>query len=488
MTALAANPVDESALQQAEKVALMQRMLVLRRRQLELVKEDGLLFYKPHPKQDAFHRAGMSHSRRMLRAGNRFGKTEMGAAEDTAWLRGERVWYPENDPARRGGIPQRPVKGLVCAVDWDKVDELWTGEDGKIWRFLPENLVAKTLKNQAGAIDYIELKNGSTLRFDTVKSFMGNPLGSESSNWDFLHVDEPIPEKMFKAHARGLVDSGGFVWFTLTPLREAWIEDMFHPEVPNPTHWFMAGSIYDNPYLSPSAIAEFEAILTEEEKQCRLHGIPLHLAGLIYKEYKPEKHLLSEPPPGWKDFLTPPSHWPIAYTIDPHPQTPHCVTYVAISPFNQRFYFLDFFEHTSIRELAENIKSVTDGKFVISARMDPLGFIEDPISKSTFADELAKHGVFVEKATKDLINGIIKAKSELKKDPPVIKFAPTCRRTLWEIARYSWKEGENKPVDKNDHAMENFYRLELQNLQYVEPTRSRYVAEMPIVGEDLTEI
>lgn len=489
MTALATNmdlsEPEEKSLQEQERFALLQRQLELKRRKLELIKQDGMSFYKPHRKQAAFHEAGVHFKRRMLRAGNRFGKTEMGAAEDAAWLRGERTWYPEGHPARRGGIPQRPVKGLVCGADWDKVDELWTGDGGKLWRFLPKSLVKKTLKNQAGAIDTVLLHNGSILRFDTVKSFMSNPMGSESSNWDFIHVDEPCPQKMYTAHARGLVDTGGSAWFTLTPIREAWINDMFFPEVPDETKWVETGSIYDNPYLTPEAILEFEKLLTEDEKECRLRGLPFHLAGLIYKEFNKVRHVRNVPLTGWRDFLTPPSDWPIAFTIDPHPQTPHCVTFVAISPFNQRVYFRDIFEHCSIKELADQIHEVIDGKFLISARMDPLGFIEDPITQKTFASVLADEGIFVEKATKDPLTGILKAQSMLKADPTEIIFYPTARRTLWEIARYSWKEGENKPIDKDDHAMENFYRLELQELKYVSNKPEKAVDEIPIGAENL---
>jgi len=34
-------------------------------------------------------------------------------------------------------------------------------------------------------------------------------MGSESSDFDFVHVDEPCPEPMYKAAARGLIDRNG---------------------------------------------------------------------------------------------------------------------------------------------------------------------------------------------------------------------------------------------------------------------------------------
>ena len=126
------------------------RLLQLKRRKLEMVQANGSVFYRPHPKQDLFHRAG-AKKYRMMRAGNRTGKSEAGASEDAAWLQGERPWYAEGDPARTVGIPQgRPVKLLLITTDWDKVDEVFTGQEGeggKLWKKLPRGSVKKTKRN-----------------------------------------------------------------------------------------------------------------------------------------------------------------------------------------------------------------------------------------------------------------------------------------------------------------------------------------------------
>ena len=56
---------------------------------------------------------------------------------------------------------------------------------------------------------------------------MANPMGLESSQWDWIHVDEPIPEAMWNAVSRGLMDTGGSAWFTCTPIAEQWINLKF---------------------------------------------------------------------------------------------------------------------------------------------------------------------------------------------------------------------------------------------------------------------
>ena len=477
-----------------EAAVLKHRRLQLLRKKLDLVKSYGLAFYRPHPKQDTFHRAG-DKKRRLVRAGNRFGKSIMGVAEDAAWFMGERPWYGKDDPARYIGIPKHPVKGLIITTDWDKVGEIFTNErgdsPGKMWKFLPKGFIKHKRRNHSGAIDEMIGENGSILRYDTMKSYLSNPLGSESSDWDFIHVDEPTVEDHWKATSRGLVDRHGSAWFTLTPLTQPWINDYFigtedSTEIGD-SKWSITGSIFDNPYLTPEAIAQFEADLTDEEKQCRLHGIPLHLAGLVYKEFSYAKHVLHDLPKGWTDFRNPPKDYSIYYAIDPHPQTPHAVLFIAVSPFGQIFIYDEIFIHTTIGELSRLIHEKIDGRNVIHAKVDPLAYINDPITDSNMAEEFCKHGIMVEKATKAREQGILRVKETLKKDN-TLYFAPSLKETLWEIQRWSWDK-DNKPVDKDDHMLENLYRLLLDDPIFIdcETPQENTSSEEEFDGSDINE-
>ena len=462
-------PVDSDTLQ------LINRRLELERRQLDIVKRFGLLFYRPYPKQDAFHRAA-NHKHRMYRAGNRSGKSTMGAAEDCAWLLGHRPWYKEGDSGRYIGIPQRPNKGLVITNDWDKVKEIWTSiETGKIWRLLPDGFVKTALKNHAGAIDCIVCNNGSVLRFDTVESFKKSPAGSESSDFDFIHIDEPCPEAMYKANARGLVDRNGSDWFTLTPLTELWINDKFFPEDSSQlrnTFWSEIGSTFDNPYLTPEGIAEFEATLTDDEKQCRLHGLPLELAGLVYKEFKRSEHVFSSVPHGWRAYNDPPLDHIIYSAIDLHPKTPHAVMFIAVGPHQVPIVYDEIFLHCSIFELADVTLARLRGRQAAPTRCDPIAWIEDPITGQSFAECLSSRGLSCLKASKARTFGTLLLKGVFKQ-PRGIRFCPTVHRTLWEIQRYCFDPKTNAPVDEDDHMMENLYRLFINNPQWHNPGDDR---------------
>ena len=451
---------------------------------VDAVKRDGLPFYRPHPKQDKFHRS--CAKRRAAFTANRWGKSTMMIAEVCAWLRNERPWYPATDVARRSGIPQHPNKVLVIVNDWDKVQEIYTGQDGKLWRFLAKNLIRPngTHRNHSGAVDTIYLRNGSSLRFDTVKSFMSNPQGSESSDWDLVAVDEPCPEPMFKAQARGLIDRGGSAMFTLTALREPWITDAFEPDgMFNKTSpaLIIDGDIYDNIYLTPADIEDFKATLTPDERECRLYGKPLHKAGLVYKEFQRDKHVLSTLPTGWRSFLEPPVDWSYYLYIDPHAHNPTMVLFLVVDPFGRKYYFTDLFEKCLIPELCAKVRLILGPRRLVRCRIDPIAFIEDPVDGTTWASEYLRGGLNVERSSKDLSRGILRGQEDLRADRHPL-FSPLCKRTIWEFGRYHWDEQTSKPVDKDDHAMECFYRSVLDEPRYVEPQNSTQAVDDIVIG------
>lgn len=487
------NDVDESAMDlSALDPFAKKRLLMALRKKKELKRKHGLLFYRPHQKQDMFHRAG-AHRFRYARVGNRFGKSEMGIAEDIAWCLGERIWYPEGSPERHIGIPQRPVKGVLLCVDWDKCEEIFTsrtggadGVQGKLFRMLPQHLIHHVHTNHSGKVARVEIKGRfgiSSLYFDTVASFRLNAMGHESSDWDFVHVDEPIPEDMWKAYARGLVDRMGSAWFVCTPLNEPWINDFFLPSARHRwseseayvdgQRWTMHGSMRDNPYLPKEAIDEFVSSLTSEEADCRINGIPTSASGIVYKFFSPEKHVLAEVPRGWTSYKDFPDNYTIRYALDMHPRTAHAGLFAATSPLEQVFFWHEIFDKPktsqSIKEFADAINAALRGRYAHLAICDPIAYIENPIDGRTMADELNTHGVYPEPAPKDLTRGIVEANALLKENDRAY-FAPSLRETLWEFDRYRWDpKRPDKPIDKDDHMMECFYRLVISDLSYVPP-------------------
>ena len=482
-----------------DKRLLLARELQLERRRLQLVRANGLAFYTPHPGQHRFHIAG-DKLYRMVRCGNRWGKSTAGCAEDLAWCLGERPWYKrkftiynadgsvhyqhdghENHPYVRLGIPQRSVKGLVIVQDWDKCKEVWTGNEGdrpgKLWLLAPKGAIVKTRRNHSGTIDFLTFSNGSTIQFDTVESFKKNPQSSESSDFDFIHVDEPCPEGMFKANARGLVDRHGAAWFTLTPLTEFWINDLFFPmpgvasKFPVNKLWKEQGKMSDNPHNTAAAIQDFMALLTPDEIECRMNGLPLELSGLVYKNFNYTRHVYDKPPLGWQDINTPPKEYIIHVSVDTHPQTPMAVLFSAVGPDNRYYIFDELFVKCSVEDLANLIQLKIRGYFCEDVKCEPGAWIHDPITESSIAEELCKNGLFVQPASKAKAHGILKMQALFRANRVFV--ASNLQRFMFEINRYCYDK-ENKPIDKDDHLMECMYRTFVNDPSWYNPDNSSY--------------
>jgi len=473
---------------------------------LSLLKEEYLTSSKlknfvPNPKQYKFFEMCATRMRAGF-CGNRFGKSTIGVVEDCCWLLGERPFFPENHPLRRMGIPQHGVKGLVVAEDWDKVHEIFTNAEskdrmGKFFEFLPADVVKGTTKTQKGQINSITVKvkidgreRESIVIFDTVRSYWNNPRSFESSDWDFIHLDEPVPQELWTAVSRGLLDRGGCSWWLLTPLGFPWMyEHMIAMSVIDPkNHWYFEASMDDNPLLDNVAKKLYLDSLPEDERACRQAGKPLAHGRRVYGHFDEKYHIWGGsvprdkdgepvekilPPKGWVDFRTPPPSYCCGYSLDPHPQTPHAVLFTAIAPNGDVYFYDELFEKCLIRELATKIIAKAVRVNLQWQLCDPSAWIENPDTGRCWADTLHENGLFVIRASKDKENGIIQTQEIWSPTSGrKVYVMPHCVRFIKEIKSYFF-DRENKPRDKDDHIMECMYRTVVHdNLTFRAPIDS----------------
>lgn len=491
------------------------------RKARELRVNYGLHFYRPHWKQHKFHTCPATG--RYGRTGNRFGKSEMGVAEDIAWALGERPWYRYNFDVKDGegkimyqhrgedykkehgtdhpyvtlGIPQRPIKLLILCENWKKSKQVFTNRQGspemqgKVWRFLPRSAEGHVSRSTGGDIIQIEVKRpsggSSTITIDTVQSYKNSPQSAESADWDAIHVDEPCPEDMFKAHSRGLMDRDGHYWFTCTPLDEMWINDKF---TPNPeqviedahdglefgTKYIITGSIYDNPYRTPAGVAEFESGLTREERECRLHGHPLAMAGRVYKEFIFDMHVLADVPKGWKEHWLPPTDYTVRVAWDVcGARRPQAFLFIATAPDGTVFVYDEMYFEPLMEPNLELMKSKIAPYFVADQLIDPLAMVKSAATDTCpILDLAAQFDLFFDPGSKDKTTGISSTKEKLLERHvvtklPTIYFSPKLARMLWEFSHYVYDTEKNVPKDKDDDQCENLRRLILSGLDYVAP-------------------
>lgn len=458
--------------------------------------------------------------RRAYIAGNRGGKSTVCSAEDISWVIGERLWYPKDNPLRTLGIPKRGVKGLIVGQTWDKVQEIFTGsgeggaQKGKIKYWCPDRYITGETKDQLGRTTKMFFRNvidgkqrDSVLYFTTRASYERNEMNLESSDWDFIHVDEPIPESMWTAISRGLMDRDGFAWFGLTPLSELWIWELFNTKsVERPKdYWFYQGSTLENPHLKGEDM--FFENLSEEELACRRDGKPLALGRLVIHGYSPDHHLLKGVPKGWKDEDTPPKDALVVVAIDTHPQTAHAVLVCAVTP-TDAIFFDERFKGGAVKDICNWLKDKPYFPQIVFALIEPAAFIVDQNSGTCYADTFYAEGINVEKGSKQRTEAIkltneaflasrpdfhTPSVAEGGSSPSSSQSRTNVRRfphvwiherlhvTRREIANWSFTK-DNKPKDADDHMMECMGRIIMKtNLQYFPPpTQANEEAEAVI--------
>jgi len=467
-----------------EIVTLKQRKLELSLARERTIKENRLSLFRPNPKQRWFFEKALT-KRRGGFCGNRFGKSTVGVVEDASWLLGERPFFDKGDPLRRAGIPNHGVKGLLICEEWGKAKEIFTEDQGtdrigKLIEYLPSASIVHKARHQTGALETITVENKldgrirqSVLYIETVQSFMKNRKVAESSDWDFVHIDEPVPEDLWKAVSRGLIDRGGFAWWLLTPLSEPWMYMRMVERAAQAPElwWFFEATMDDNPLLSEEDKALYLEELTEEERECRRLGKPLAFGRLVYGQYDEARHLWQsdEPPHGWVNWSTPPVDWMTCYALDPHPQTPCAILFAAVSPSGEIVLYDEVFQKSITQEIAGHVKSrrerVTRFEYELA---DPWLWQRNMETGRMWVDTLWGAGLFLSQGSKEKQSGIIEV-NDLLKSPRPFKVFPHLANFRREIKTWFY-DRENKPVDKDDHMMENFRRLvQYDGLRYHKP-------------------
>lgn len=479
----------EADVPEEEMLELQERLKQIAQRQLELVQSAGLAFYKPHPKQEEFHNLGEKYRFRAFLAGNRCGKSLGGAAETCAYAIGERLWLPKDHPCRKTRF-NRAVRILIVGENWDKVNDNFVNESpvnpGKLYRFLPPALIKSRSKNSLGYTDSLTLTNGTYIKLYTVRGFVQDPMSAESAAWDVIHFDEPPPEELWKALARGLIDSEGVAYFTMTSISQPWVWDLFMPPdgigIPEFTKncAVVQATTRDNPHLSESAISLYEATLNEDEVEARINGKQLQYQGLVYKNFSMSEHVYKDTPESWDDVRTPPLNYNIHISVDMHPQTPNAFVFMAVSPLGTCFIYDVVFAKTTVEDTVAVIVEKLKGRWHMLRRMifDPIIFQTDPVHRTCLAIELKRKGLWMlQPAPKAKQAGIIKLRSVFQQKNKLF-IGNHCKRWLYEISRYVF-DSDNKPIDKDDHMMEATYRLFMPDPIYSE--ESTYDVNVEVV-------
>ena len=397
---------------------------------------------------------------------NRIGKTTIGSIIAFSVMLGKFLWS-----GQRVHFPHnRPRKVRVVGQDWEKhIKAVLMPELDKWW---PKGRLVKKKKNNQG-IDamWTDVSTKSTL--EIMSNLQDSDL-HEGWSGDLIWYDEPPKRDIRVANARGLIDRQGRELFTMTLLKEAWVDQEVIKAVddngkPDKTVFSVDGDIYSNVGygISEEGVKQFEKTLTDDEKQARIHGKPSYMSGLVYPQFKRKIHL--------KERFKIPLDWIVDIGIDIHPRENQAILFMATAPDNRRYLCYEVWDHGDGTWVGEQIIRVITANALRVGRIicDPLAKGDKNQPNTTFDkidSVLYKYGYYLGDANKDKVNGILEVKRHLHgpNNEPSLFIFDDMVRTIREIEGYMYNEDTQKPQDKDDHMMENLYRLILLDTEWYE--------------------
>jgi hypothetical protein len=425
----------------------------------------------PNPKQaqileafkDPFYRTfGMS-------GGNRMGKTTLNTIVALSVLYGKFIW--SNESLLHLFPHKKPRKVRYIGQGWhDHIKAVVIPELEKWW---PK---ARPVERRGNGIItdtfWKDIETGGTIE---IMSNNQQPKEHEGWSGDLIVYDEPCRREIYVANARGLVDRRGRELFAATLLEEPWIDREIVKKStedgkPDKTVFWIEGTSYDNVGygISREGVDELASKLTEGEKQARIHGIPQYMQGLVLPQFKRKTHLF--------EWFKIPLDWMVDIAIDVHPRERQAVLFLATDSRNERYICDEIWEHGDGTQVGEAIiRKINKRSFRVNRIIiDPLAKGDRNNPETTYQkifNVLARYGYSLETAQKDKDGGILEIKKHLMgpNKRPSIFLLDNCIRTLYEIEGWMWDKETQKAQDKDDHMMENLYRLLLLNTQYVAP-------------------
>lgn len=298
--------------------------------------------------------------------------------------------------------------------------------------------------------------------------------------------DEPPRWDIFKATVARM-RRGGIIFMTLTPLvHSAWIKDELVDKAKEKGVAYVTADVEANckrhgvrGILEHKDIERMIAQYDEDEKLARIEGKFGHLIGLIFKMFDRNIHVIEPFDINHREFS-------VYHALDPHPRVEDAGLWLAVDKKGTK-YVVDelFIKVDSDRELAFQIKQKNDKYRLESMIADPSMFVTNQHESASLASKLQGHGLYYHEASKlrQAADRRIKdaltfqeVKGHMVRAPELYIFS-TCTRTIFEIERYRWddwrgrsateKTPKPKPVDKDDHMVENLGRLLLPEPVFV---------------------
>lgn len=320
----------------------------------------------------------------------------------------------------------------------------------------------------------------------------------ESATLGWAWFDEPPPLAIFKATVARM-RRGGIIFITATPLTgSAWMYDhILTYKGDGGQRDFIEAGVSCNciehgirGILHHKDIEKMIAEYDEEDMQARVHGKFQHLIGIVFKAFKRKIHVIKPFKINPRDFIT-------IEALDPHPRNPDAVMFVAVDRKGNKFVVDELYDNFKMFELAERIHKIEDRHRIELRIADPAAFVknqhdDDPEEETLAAKLLNKYDLEFMPASKNRVGANRAIKDALDYEiagdemiiAPELYIFDTCQRTIYELEHLQWddwrgkaaerKNPLEKPMDKDDHMIENLGRILLLDPQFIPMPAKRH--------------
>lgn len=412
------------------------RVKMLTDRQIQMTGRK-ILTYRPLPEAARFHESSAKF--RWFFGGNRSGKSEASIGYDLC------SFALDVHPHRA-----TPMHAVIWAIapTWDMAGAILWQE--KIEQYIPGGRIRGIAWHNKGrdipAVIYLD--NGNRIE---IKAFEQGRTAFQGRDIDAIYCDEQCEhdsEAIFAELRMRLVDSGGFLAWSATPLiAQTWIEErsrnpgqqdaVFHADL-NDNRKRRGGYIED---------AEIDALIAEwpeEVQETRIRGQFAAFLGAVYKAFRRDVHVCDVELPADAEHYQ---------GVDLGFNNPFvCLSAARYGP-DRLWHVYD--EHYHARESlafhSQRIKAMTGERRIVARWAD---------HDAQDVYELRELGIETLPAKKDVRLGIELLQSMLKireNGRPRLTISPRCVHTIEEMIGYRWKAGsdlrdpQDEPMKQNDH-------------------------------------
>lgn len=431
-------------------------------RQLE---QEALRFYRPHEKQEAFHKS--QASKRGLFGGNQSGKSYAGAME-IAWTVGKvHPWRPNMTgrifgrdccvdfgvmksvmiPTYQAILPRREAK--LKGKTFEGKTRIWPGLRGGSWRTAWSSEERSIYLEDGSFIEIKSYEQGRTNR----DSFAGPPR-------HIVRMDEEPPEVLYNENVMRQVTTGQNLLFTMTPLNySAWLHSQIYEAASRDANidvFQMASE--DNPHADPELLKIMAADISDPiERAARLFGEFTYAKGRVWKEYGDHNLIDAAPIP---------QDWHRSIVIDPHPEKPTAVNWFAEDHQEHIYCYREADYGGDVKHISDQIKTDCGTESIDAMWIDPSSRQSAAIrGKGSLVDEFRKYFPAIIEANNNREVGWDIVRKMVRDTPTGPKFfvMRCCPVTDFQMRNYSWKppmktgESRNKPevVKRNDDHCDN---------------------------------